>query len=423
MHTSRRSRKDLDNTKIEADEKAVVSVMKTIQTMINPFETGDKKELVHLASGVVATPAIAEDMRTMLEKGKLAADNFMKSNIVGEEPNIHATIKKTKLDTFSSLGKKVIGKNKKGELVALKNSKILFTKMLLIAKSRNLQMEHVLKYSLRPFPCSLSTSEGDLVKTSKAKLLHAVEEEVEDGAVSELPATAEKALTLDAMAMLQTLTPIPGTFGELAQQLLEKAVNIAVYSNCTRVDFVCDRYPRESIKDLERNKRAANGVQVVRIYSEDQKVPRQWKKFMSSGDNKEELMKFLHTAWKKADARLLKGVDVFLSHEEKCHRFIQSNEQLTYAEVEELSCDHEEADTRMIAHARHASQVYPNIIIRSPDTDVFFIALNACVDIDANIFFETGVGNGRRIIALGTIRHSLGDQWCRSLLGLHAFTG
>ena len=286
MHTSRRSRKDLDNTKIEADEKAVVSVMKTVQTMINPFETGDKKELVHLASGVVATLAsgvvatlaIAEDMRTMLEKGKLAADNFMKSNIVGEEPNIHATIKKTKLDTFSSSGKKVIGKNKKGELAALKNSKILFTKMLLIAKSHNLQMEHVLKYSLRPFPCSLSTSEGDLVKTSKAKLLHAVEEEVEDGAVSELPTTAEKALILDAMAMLQTLTPIPGTFGELAQQLLEKAVNIAVYSNCKRVDFVCDRYPCESIKDLERNKRAVNGVQVVRIYSEDQKIPRQWKK-------------------------------------------------------------------------------------------------------------------------------------------------
>ena len=340
IHISRRSRKDLDNTKIEADEKAVVSVMKTVQTMINSFETGDKEELVHLASGVVATPAIAEDMRTMLEKGKLAADNFMKSNIGGEEPNIHATIKKTKLDTFSSLGKKVIGENKKGELVAL-NSKILFTKMLLIAKSHNLQMEHVLKYSLRPFPCSLSTNEGDLVKTSKAKL-HTVEEEVEDGAVSVLPGTAEKALILDAMVMLQTLTPIPGTFGELAQQLLEKAVNIVVYSNCKQVDFICDRYPRESIKDLERNKRVANGVQVVRIYSEDQKVPHQWKKFMSSGDNKEELMKFLHTAWKKAC--LLKGVDIFLSHKEKCHRFIQSNKQLTYAEVEELSCNHEEVD-------------------------------------------------------------------------------
>ena len=86
----------------------------------------------------------------------------------------------------------MVNKNNKGELVAMKNLKILFTKMLLIAKSRDLQMDNVLKYSLRPFPCSLATHEGDLVKTSKAKLLHAVEEEVEEATVSELP-TTEKA--------------------------------------------------------------------------------------------------------------------------------------------------------------------------------------------------------------------------------------
>lgn len=389
--------------------------------MINPFEN-DKEELVHLARGAVATKAVAEDMKTMLEKGKVAADNFMKKNILGDEPNIYATIKKTKLETFSSLGKKVTNKNKKGELVAMKNSKILFTKMLLIAKSRNLEMENVLKYSLRPYPCSLATNEGDLVKTAKAKLLHAVEGEVEGSTVSEIPVN-EKACILDAMAMLQTLTPIPGTFGELATQLLIKVVNSAVYSNGRRVDFVCDRYPRQSIKDLERDRRDANGVQVVRIYSEHQKVPRQWKKFMSSGENKEELMRFLFASWKKADACLLRGVEVVLAHEDKCHRFIQSNEQLTCSEVEELSCDHEEADTRMIAHARHASQLYHDIVIKSPDTDVFFIALNACLNINADIFFETGVGNGRRVISLSTIRHCLGDQWCSSLLGLHAFTG
>ena len=33
---------------------------------------------------------------------------------------------------------------------------------------------------------------------------------------SELPATAEKTMILDAMAMLQTLAPIPRIFGELA---------------------------------------------------------------------------------------------------------------------------------------------------------------------------------------------------------------
>ena len=194
--------------------------------------------------------------------------------------------------------------------------------------------------------------------------------------------------------MLQTLTPIPETFGELATQLRVKVVNSAVYSNCKLVDFVCDRYPRESIKILERNKRAAGGVQVVRIYGEQQKVPRQWKKFMSSGENKEELMKFLFTSWKNADPRLLRGIQVFLSHEEKCHSFIQSNEKLTCTEVEELSCDHEEAVTRMIAHARHASQHFPNILIKSPDTDVFVIAVNASLDIaDADIFIEMGVGH------------------------------
>ena len=151
---------------MEADEKAVMDVIKTVESMINPFEN-DKEELVHLASGAVATKAVAEDMKTMLEKGKVAADNFMKKNILGDEPNIYATIKKTKLETFSSLGKKVTNKNKKGELVAMKNSKILFTKMLLIAKSRNLEMENVLKYSLRPYPCSLATNGGDLVKTRK----------------------------------------------------------------------------------------------------------------------------------------------------------------------------------------------------------------------------------------------------------------
>ena len=148
--------------------------------------------------------------------------------------------------------------------------------MLLIAKSRNLEMENVLTYSLRPFPCSLATNEGNLVKTAKVKLLHAIEEEVERATVSNLHVN-DKACILDAMVMLQTLTAIPGTFGELAIQLLVKAVNTAVYWNSGRVDFVCDHYPNLSIKDLERDRRAVDGVQVVKIYNDHQKVPRQWK--------------------------------------------------------------------------------------------------------------------------------------------------
>jgi hypothetical protein len=43
----------LDKTQIEADEKAVQDVTKTIKSMINPF-ANEHDELVHLASGTIA---------------------------------------------------------------------------------------------------------------------------------------------------------------------------------------------------------------------------------------------------------------------------------------------------------------------------------------------------------------------------------
>ena len=251
-YSSFRLRKNLDKTRIEADEKVVVDVIKTIESFINPFEN-DHEGLVHLASGTVATSAVAKDMKTMEQRGEAAAVEFIKTRIAGKEMNLYSTLKKTKLQTFSIVGKKVTSKSRKGELVAMKNSKVLFAKMLLISKSRNLDMEEVLKYSLRPFPSSLATSEGDLVKTAKSKLLQTIEEEVQDASV-DLPAVEEKAYILDAMAVLQTLSVLPATFCDLAINLLVTIVNMAVFSNCKRVDSVCDRYPSQSIKNMERVK-------------------------------------------------------------------------------------------------------------------------------------------------------------------------
>ena len=102
------------------------------------------------------------------------------------------------------------------------------------------------------------------------------------------------------------------------------------------------------------------GTNVIRIYSGEQRVPRQWKKFMASGENKEEIMKFIFNTWRKADPRALKGVEVFLAHEDKCHKLNELTGDMSCNAIEELFSDHEEADTRIIAHARHASLSYPN---------------------------------------------------------------
>ena len=159
-----------------------------------------------------------------------------------------------------------------------------------------------------------------------------------------------RVLILDAMAILQTIKTISSTFGELAHKLLIMVVEIAVKSEAKRVDFECERYPAQSIKDFERAIRGERGTQLIKIFSSLQNVPRQWRKFITAGESKEELIKFPFKYWsEECDPQLLRG-------------------------VEDLESDQEEAGTRMLAHAKNASAGYP-IIIRSPDTDVFAIAL------------------------------------------------
>ena len=89
-----------------------------------------------------------------------------------------------------------------------------------------------------------------------------------------------------------------------------------------------------------------------------------------------------------------------------------------------LNCNHEEADTRLILHASHASMTGHNAVcICSPDTDVAVIATAHSFDIPATIVFLTGTKNRRRFINLTQVGRSLGRELCLALPGYHAFTG
>ena len=186
-----RERQDLDKTRIKADEDAVAEVIHTVDAFVNPFEN-HHVELIHLASGKVG---VASDMANMFERGEKAALDFMNTNVLSAKPDIYAAIKKTNLMTFSQASTKVNSKNGKGDIVAVNNSKRLFAKMLLIARSRDVDLKKVLQYSLRPFPSPLATSEGNIVKTPKSKLLHLIENRNADHLVDKIE--GNKVLILD----------------------------------------------------------------------------------------------------------------------------------------------------------------------------------------------------------------------------------
>ena len=135
------------------------------------------------------------------------------------------------------------------------------------------------------------------------------------------------------------------------------------------------------------------------------------------------MISFLFTAWKSCCAGDVGSTKLFVCHENLCHLIHVVKGVVVVEEVPDLFCDHEEADTRLLLHAKHASSVYSNILIQSPDTDVMLLCIAFAGELSNNLYFCTGTGNNTRIVDITSISNVYGVSLCKALLGLHVFTG
>ena len=249
--------------------------------------------------------------------------NFVKTNLISNKPDVFAKIKRNNICAFKPEKTSTV-MNSKGKEILLKTSRDFFARLLVVAKNREVNLREVLSYCLSVYPLSLSTPSGTLVKTSKSKLFELVEG-LADKQEVDLRAFQENALILGAMAVLQTMKGKWKTFGELADAVFKEIIGLTQHWNVTRLDFVADRYPLLSIKNIERARRAEHGVQKVQIFSKEQKVPKQWKKYMSCGENKESLVVFLCDHWSKYQSCHLSSLSsMFVTSGEKCYIFLLS---------------------------------------------------------------------------------------------------
>ena len=170
--------------------------------MINPFEA-DQEELVSLPSGAVLEDNVADNLLRAEEIGEEQFNAFVKENLLSEEPDIFTTLKRNKLQTFSS-AKKSTAKDSKGKEITVKMNRHFFARLLILAKSRQIDMKEVLSYSLGIYPLSLATATGSIVKTVKSKLFEILESEVGNSEV-DISTQFNNALIVDAMAVLQAI--------------------------------------------------------------------------------------------------------------------------------------------------------------------------------------------------------------------------
>ena len=182
-----------------------------------------------------------------------------------------------------------------------------------------------------------------------------------------------------------------------------------------QVDIVFDVYKKSSLKSETRLKR---GQGIRRRVSGTSKTPKDWKSFLRNDENKTELFNFLAEKICSAETTctiiVTKGEDVI------------SNKELSLEEV--TPCCHEEADTRIFVHARHAILCgRKSLIIKANDTDILVIAVSVLTALQSiglqNMWLAFGQGANARWIPVHEIVSAIGSQKASGILYFHAFTG
>ena len=412
---------ELQNSRMQRDEKDIQSITATLESMVNPFDnTLESDKLYHLASGSVAIPSVMEDLNDAKEIGEKAVVDFCKTRLQKNEVGFYDPIKKNKLKTFKDSVKPVVSKVK-GKELALKSDRDTFARCLIVGNVRNISIDEMLTYTLGPQSASLAYPDGSLMKTNKAVLMETMITEVTPSPHVDIPAGST--WIWDAMALIQSMKRQP-TFEKFADAVLQVLLKNARKTNSKFVHFVPDQYWENSIKDAERNRRGADKLVEINIYKPDLDTPPQWSKYLSSGKNKEKLLNFLYMIWCKVDKSVLGDITIVVGHGNECHKiYVNDQNSVEVLPIPELYSTQEEADTRLLLHSAHVDTTTENIVISSPDTDVFVLSLASCMDIDAKLYFHSCKGGKSRTIALRQIFQHFGKEVCAALIGCHCISG
>ena len=403
---------DLQPHRIQKDETDVQSLVNLMKdSWINPFRS-DQDSLVNLATAALAPTDIVHDLNNAWKVGEDAFEKFRTHRLEKNEIDFFATMKKLKLKTFSDFyAKKVVCKGKE---IVIKADRNLFGNMIVVAQTRQLEMRQVLSHPLGPVPWALANPDGSPRKTEKSKFMNIIAQNV-----AVLETFSEKsACIVDGMAIIQQFDANHKTFIELSKMVLKRVIQES--NTSTRIDVVFDVYQQESIKNVERvNRGSGSGVRFKTIIP-SHKI-KQWRSCLSESNNKTLLIEFITSDWMTTNSKvIIDRKTLFVTCGLNCWRISNVGVSL----VEELNSSQEEADTRMILHAKHASDNgYPSVIIVSEDTDVFLLCIAFSKHIRASLYQKMACKNRIRYMDITQLRTELGDRLSHAAIAFHAFTG
>ena len=420
--------------RLKRDEEDVKKLMATINDiMTNPFDMersddGETTPLINLATGVVMPSDAAIQLLNSESLGKQHLHTFVNTRLNSNEVSFWDPLQHLKIKTFASLSKKTEMKSVNEKIFTVNADRDLFARLLIAAKSRDIDLKEVLSYEISTVPYSLAHTDGTLRKSVRSVLLAELEKarEVEP----RLPLKDDALSTthvIDGMAVVQMVKSAGArTFGGMANKYFQIVTAPLGKNNCNRADVVFDRYDKpDSIKSGERKRRGSSSGFEIKISGPHTPIPKQWHKYISNQNNKSRLQVFLSRRWcELAQTNLTPGQQLVVGG-----GFESSGDAVLVIRnhicpLGTLESDREEADTRMVLRAGNTSFDHKRIVVQSPDTDVAVLCVYAYESLQCEqLWFRTGVKDKLRYIPVHKVAQQLGPDLCKLLPGFHALTG
>ena len=273
---------------LQANER-VLSVMKVFcEDYINPFGLEIETDaLINVSSGVPLPNDIADELLSISKVGANRYEQFKNERLVEPQAKgFHEPISRCKIKGFKHNKVKVsIAKN--NVIKSLEVNRDILAKILSISvqSGKPIDFEKALQYPLSPLPLSLCNGDGTMRETNKSDLLKILLQTRNETEQPEI-VKEDTVYIVDLMAVVRTIREVPNTFEELAFNIVK-----SFPSGYKRIDIVADIYLENSIKTSERGKRGES--EKILIKSSKSKIPPEFSKFPSNGENKSRMIELL----------------------------------------------------------------------------------------------------------------------------------
>ncbi|KAL8621266.1 hypothetical protein ACOMHN_008091 [Nucella lapillus] len=408
--------KDFGKKRLKQDQDDLQKLINLFQTF-NPF-AHPSPDLISLTTCDVASDVVKHDLLTAEETGKEVISEFVQKRFVLKETLFHDRIKTKKLCTLESMYTLEVNTGKE-KTVAIQADKDLFRRVITAMEAgRDVDINKMLEQELCGVPLSLATADCRLrLPRNKADLAKILQQNVPQNAA---PAPSTTCTIVDGMAMIQVLGNRMGakTLGEWSDNVAEHVDKYFSHS-CTRVDLVFDRYIKQTIKSTTRGKRTDGKKGIRRNVLSRTHAIGKWDRFILLEENKASLANFLCEELAK-NFRNEPGKELVLSGGFSDAEKVWSSSDRDVTHLS--SAEHEEADTRMLLHAKEArEQGYPQVVIVSRDTDVLVLLVAHQPQLSIFVWMQTGTPRKKHFVHVHQI--NITDQQRESLLAFHAITG